>query len=105
MRIKPPSVSVRSRFAAALWRQVTCPSRQVSNNQLTGYSPPVNSTLIYANTNNLLHFGIVIPVRDHAVVMARCRVRDRIEVRRLVRPSLRGGLLLSVCLSVEPVQQ
>ena len=26
--------------------------------------------------------------------------RDRIEVRRFVRPSLRGGLLLSVCLSV-----
>ena len=34
------------------------------------------------------------------MVVARCRVRDRSKVRRFVRPSLRGGLLLSVCLSV-----
>ena len=42
---------------------------QSVNNQLTGYSPPVNNTLIYANTNNLLHFGVVIPVRDHSLLM------------------------------------
>ena len=42
---------------------------QPVNNQLTGYSPPVNNTLIYANTNNLLQFGIVIPVRDHGQLM------------------------------------
>ena len=42
---------------------------QSVNNQLTGYSPPVNNTLIYANTNNLLQFGIVIPVRDHGQLM------------------------------------
>ena len=42
---------------------------QPVNNQLTGYSPPVNNTLIYANTNNLLQFGIVIPIRDHGLLM------------------------------------
>ena len=42
---------------------------QSVNNQLTGYSPPVNNTLIYANTNNRLHLGIVIPVGDHGLLM------------------------------------
>ena len=42
---------------------------QPVNNQLTGYSPPVNNTLIYANTNNRLHLGIVIPVGDHGLLM------------------------------------
>ena len=66
MRNKPPSISVRSILGAAFGGS-SCP--QVSNNQLTGYSPSVNNILIYANTNNLLHFGIVIPVRDHSLLM------------------------------------